>query len=62
MVKYQEFVSLVFEIARERDRSIDTLEDSQKYLATAAELWSNNKQTVKNLSVAETKAWLYRNA
>lgn len=62
MVKYQEFVSLVFEIARERGRTIDSLEDSQEFLGIAADLWSDNKETLKELTTPATKEWLKENA
>lgn len=62
MVAYQKFVSLVFEIARERGRKIDSLEDSQKFLNTAAQLWTANKATLRQMTVAQAKDWLQKNA
>lgn len=62
MVKYQDFVSLVFEIARERGRRIDSLSDSQQYLETAAQLWTENKEVLKGFSAREARNWLEQNA
>lgn len=62
MVMYQQFISLVFEIARERGRDIDSLEDSQTMLQTGATLWSSNKVFLRSLDEDETLDWLRENA
>lgn len=56
MVGYQDWVSIVFEIAREKGATIDSLEDSQRVLEVAALLWSNNP-ALKGMSTSEAKSF-----
>lgn len=62
MVAYQKFVSIVFDVARDRGRSIDSLSDSQQYLGVAAELWTENKATLRGMDEAEARRWTEQNA
>jgi hypothetical protein len=62
MVGYQTFVSLVFDVARDRGRSIDTLEESQEVLTVASELWSEGKPSITSASEAEARQFIEENA
>lgn len=62
MVKYQTFVSLCFEIKKERGRNVGMAE-SQKTLQAASELWPKAKEDgIKTASRAEAKNWLRNHA
>lgn len=62
MVKYQEFVSLCFEIKRDRGRNMGIAE-SQETLQAASALWSEAKSDgIDTASRAEAKNWLRNNA
>ena len=62
MVGYQQFVSLVFQVARERGRSIDSLSESQEVLVVASELWQEGKPDLLTASVTEARRYIQDNA
>lgn len=62
MVTYQQFVALVFDVARDRGREVSSLEESQEVLAIAADLWSSGKPQVKNLRETEAREYIEANA
>lgn len=62
MVGYQQFVSLVFQVARDRGRSIDTLDESQEVLSVAADLWGEGKPGIKTATESEAQHFIEENA
>jgi hypothetical protein len=51
MVGYQKFVSIFFEVARQKGARIDSLETSQEILTVAAQHWSEHPE-LKTASVS----------
>lgn len=66
MVSYQAFVSLVFEIARERGWQVNSLQQSQEVLSVASELWgefkSDPRVNYRAASPEEARNWIEANA
>lgn len=66
MVSYQKFVSVVFAVARDRGRQVNSLQESQDVLGVASELWgefkSDPRVNYRAASVEETRNWVEANA
>lgn len=62
MVSWQRFVSLCHEVAEERGNKPGSLEESQDVLAIAADLWNDNKESLRGASVSEARDYIRRNA
>lgn len=62
MVSWQTFVSLCHEVAEERGNGAESLEDSQRVLSVASDLWRDSKQSLKSASRAEAKDFIRREA
>lgn len=60
MVDYQQFVSLAFEVSREKGAVIASLNESQDVLAVAAKLWSENPE-LKQMSAGQARNFLQQN-
>lgn len=61
MVAYQDFVSIVFDVAKDRGRSIDSLNESNEVLQIAAEAWSRNKSRLRDASQRQARQWVEDN-
>lgn len=62
MVSWQQFVSLCFEVKKDRGNDVDTLEESQQVLQIASELWRDRKEALKTASRSEAKSFIERKA
>lgn len=62
MVSWQTFVSLCHEVSEERGNGAESLEDSQRILSVASDLWGDSKESLKSASRSEAKDYIRRNA
>lgn len=62
MVTWQEFVSLAFEVKRDRGNEVDSLDESQRVLSIAAGLWNDKKSALENADRAAAKRYIEDNA
>lgn len=57
MVDYQTFVSLTFDVSRQKGAVIASLNESQDVLTAAAKLWSENPE-LKQMTAAQARSFL----
>lgn len=60
MVSWQKFVSLCFEVKRERGNDVESLEEGQEVITIASDLWK--QADLSGSSVSEAKDFIKRNA
>jgi len=56
MVAYQEWVSIVFDVSRQKGAVIASLNESQDVLGAAAALWSENP-ALKSMSRSQARSF-----
>lgn len=62
MVQWQQFVSLCFQVKRERGNDVESLQESQEVLGIASDLWQAEKSFLRNASDAEALNFIRSNA
>lgn len=62
MVSWQQFVSLCFDVKRERGNDVESLEESQEVLQVASSLWNDRKDDLRTASQQAAKSYIERNA
>lgn len=62
MVKWQTFVSLCFEVKRDRGNDVDSLAESQQVISIASDLWNQKKSELRTADRASAKQYIERNA
>jgi len=58
MVSYQTFVKLAFDVAKRKGGSFDGIEDGGSFMSDLGAVWSNEKETYKQLTEDQARSRL----
>jgi len=58
MVSWQTMVSIAFDIADGKGATFDGISDGGQFMSELAELWSQNKQEVKQMTESQARSYL----
>lgn len=61
-MSWQTFTALAYQVAEERGNGAESLDDGQRIVSIASDLWQEDKQRLGQMSRAEALDYLRRNA
>lgn len=58
MVSYQTFIDLAFAVAKAKGADYDGINDGAQSMRVFADLWNQNKTTLKSYTEQQARSWL----